>query len=101
MKKIIGGTTVTWSNTWQEIKYSHEVPKKVLDDYDWLEEDEKSYGWIKCQNTWYHLSDFLSVDKNNPFTGEWDGYHSDSYFSGNLLKFSDCGDAVIVGSYYS
>lgn len=101
MKKTIGGTTITWSNNYQEIKYDHEVPKKVLDDYDWLEEEDKSSGWLKYRKTWYHLSDFMRLDKNSPFGDEWQGYHSDSAFSGVLIKFSECGDGAILGSYYS
>jgi hypothetical protein len=32
---------------------------------------------------------------------EWDGYHSDSFFSGVLVKYSRCGDAVKVATYFS
>jgi hypothetical protein len=51
-------------------------------------------GWV------YTLEDFMRVDNNAPFTG-WDGYHSDSFFSGVLVKYSNCGDAVKVGRYWS
>ena len=101
MKKVIDGITITWSNNWQEIKYSHEVPKKILAEYDWLKEEDKSTGWVKYNKTWHHLSDFMRLDKNSPFGDEWHGYHSDSYFSGILIKISDDGDGVILGSYYS
>ena len=51
-------------------------------------------GWV------YTLEDFMRVDNNAPFTG-WDGYHSDSFFSGVLVKYSSCGDAVKVATYLS
>ena len=51
-------------------------------------------GWV------YTLEDFMRVDNNALFKG-WDGYHSDSFFSGVLLKYSSCGDAVKVGRYWS
>jgi len=94
---------------WKEILYGHEVPQKVLDDYDWLEEEDKAYGWVKYRRTWYHLSDFMNLhnkvhnphfDNNHPFA-EWDGYHGDSFFSGVLIKFSDCGDSVKMATYFS
>ena len=48
----------------------------------------------------YFLGDFMRVDNNAPFKG-WDGYHSDSFFSGVLVKYSNCGDAVKVATYLS
>lgn len=51
-------------------------------------------GWA------YTLEDFMRVDNNAPFKG-WDGYHSDGFFSGVLVKYSNCGDAVKVGRYFS
>jgi len=51
-------------------------------------------GWC------YFLGDFMRVDNNAPFTG-WDGYHNNSFFSGVLVKYSNCGDAVKVATYFS
>ena len=51
-------------------------------------------GWV------YTLEDFMRVDNNAPFKG-WDGYHSDSFFSGVLVKYSTCGDAVKAATYFS
>ena len=51
-------------------------------------------GWV------YTLDDFMRVGNNALFTG-WDGYHSDSFFSGVLVKYSSCGDAVKVATYLS
>lgn len=50
-------------------------------------------GWC------YTLDDFMRVD-GSPFYG-WDGYSSQSFFSGVLVKYSSCGDAVKVGRYFS
>ena len=83
----------------QQIKYDYEVPKKVLDDYDWLDEDDKAIGWIKHRKRWYHLSDFMRADKDSPMFPKWDGYHSDSFFSGVLVKFTDDGDGVYIRTY--
>jgi hypothetical protein len=47
----------------------------------------------------YTLDDFMRVD-GSPFYG-WDGYHNQSFFSGLLVKYSSCGDAVKVAVYYS
>ena len=47
----------------------------------------------------YTLEDFMRVE-GSPFYG-WDGYHGESFFSGVLVKYSSCGEAIKVASYYS
>ena len=92
---------------WKQFKYSNEVPKSVLNDYDWLDEDEKFDGWINYRKNWYHISDFMSChntihSRNNPFKKfGYDGYLSDSFFSGVLIKTSDCGDGYKIATYLS
>ena len=64
-------------------------------------------GWV------YTLDDFMRVEANSPVVEvkhrslkgltfiiyEWDGVHADGFFSGVLVKYSSCGDAVKVGRY--
>jgi hypothetical protein len=56
-------------------------------------------GWV------YTLEDFMRIGNDSGYTGldftGWDGYHSDSFFSGVLVKYSRCGDAVKVATYFS
>lgn len=86
------------NNQYRELLDSHDVPKKVLkDNFDHLEECD--HGFFKYRGNWYHISDFLRVN-HDQFT-DYDGYLSDSFFSGVLVKFSDCGDAVKIARFYS
>jgi hypothetical protein len=48
----------------------------------------------------YTLEDFMRTNGNDTLN-KWDGYFGDSFFSGILVKYSSCGDAVMVGTYYS
>lgn len=50
-------------------------------------------GWV------YTLDDFMRVE-GSPFYG-WNGYHGESFFSGVLVKYSSCMDAVKIGRYFS
>ena len=67
-------------------------------DYFSEEELEEQY-FFNYKGYWYCLSDFLRVENSDTFKG-WDGYSSDSYFSGVLIKVKDDWD-VICGRYYS
>ena len=92
---------------WKNLMYDYEIPKNVIDDYDWLDEDEKCDGWIKYRKTWYHLSDFMSCHNqiyspNNPFKDLcFDGYLNDSFFSGVLIKLSDDSEQYQIATYLS
>ena len=66
-------------------------------------------GWV------YTLDEFMRVEANSPVVEVkhrslkgltfiiygWDGYLSESAFSGILVKYSSCGDAVKVATYLS
>ena len=51
-------------------------------------------GWA------YALDDFMRVYDEPHFIGKWDGVHADGFFSGVLVKYSNCGDAVKVATYF-
>ena len=100
--------TIMTDHKWKQFKYGYEVPKHVLnDDYDHLNEDEKLDGWIKYRRRWYHISDFMSChnsiqSSNNPFKVlGYDGYLSDSFFSGVLIKLADDGECYQIAIYIS
>jgi len=96
------------NNHWRQFKYSYEVPKDVMADYfDHLKVDEVLGQYIMYRNRWYHISDFMSLHNKihcpNPpksMTG-WDGYLSDGFYSGILIKISDDGDCYRIGTYIS
>jgi hypothetical protein len=72
--------------------------------FDYLSDGEfRDESFIKYREWWYALSDFMRV-KNDSACGfeGWDGHHSDSCFSGVLVKWADdYGEEVIMGTYYS
>ena len=77
---------------------------KIRKQFDYYTEEElEEQTFFKYQGYWYCLSDFLRVENNETFK-DWDGYSSDSYFSGTLIKlgyhFQDEAK-VICGRYCS
>lgn len=107
-------TKVITNNHEREIKYiwsmSDSEVKQVKKEFDWIDDsstvswDEE--GFIYYRDNWYCLSDFMSLHNKiycpNPpeFMRGWDGYLSDSFFSGVLIKLLDS-DLCIMGWYYS
>lgn len=86
------------------------LPEKARKEFPYLSADE-AYDprLVQYRGEWYDVYDSMRCPgaeapeaSRNAFSG-WDGYISDSYFSGVLFRFADesaAGDAcVIVGRY--
>jgi len=71
---------------------------------EWIDEEEEVEACFDYKGNTYFLSEFMRVDgfssKIEDFEG-FDGYRGDSFFSGLLIKLSDCGDCVKVYTYIS
>ena len=67
-------------------------------EFDWMTEpaDEDFFRYKKRV---YALSEF-TLAENTQFKG-WDGYLSDSFFSGVLIKLTPDPDRVVVGTFMS
>jgi len=75
---------------------------KLRGEFDYLTEDEfDQTEFFKYRGQWYSVHEFMCLDANTGFDcRQWDGYSSDSYFSGVVMKY--CYDGtVIVGRYFS
>lgn len=90
--------TITTDNKWRDLTCRHDVPRAVLDgQFDYQNEEETLDGFFKYRGAWYHLDMFTRTDM---FDG-WHGYHSDSAFSGVLIKLSSDGERVKLATYTS
>ena len=91
--------TITTDNKWKPFKYGYEVPEKVLkEDFDWMDEDEKSSGFMKYRGVWYHISEFMAIPKDKTVDG-WQGMFPDSAFSAVMLQVSNDGEEYKIGTY--
>ncbi len=82
-----------------------ELTEKEQSEFDYLPEGEGSF--FRYKGLVYDLGEFMRIDKGvapHPQRPNWekfDGYLSDTFFSGVLVKFSADLDSVIVARYYS
>lgn len=95
-------TTIKTNNRPRHIVYGYELTPKEQKDFDYYDnsEDFNSASFFRYRGHVYDLSQFMRVEGNMALLG-WDGYSSDTYFSGVLVKYTDDPDSVIVGMYYS
>jgi len=94
---------IVTDHKWKHFKYGYEVPKKVMkDQFDWMDEDQVDDGFICYRGTWYHAGEFMRIVGNpDKEFSKYHGYHSDSFFSGVLVKLSDDGEAYQIATYYA
>jgi hypothetical protein len=92
--------TIKTNRQWRNFCYRNEVPAKVLfEQFDYLDEDEGFDGFFKYRGCWYHTSGFMTVPDGDTFIKNWQGYASDSFFSGIVINISRDGERYQVGTY--
>lgn len=91
------------NNHERQFKYRNEVPAKVLErEFDYQDNailEGVFDGYIYYQRFWYNLDQFERIDSSDSLFKGWHGYHSDSLFSGVVIKLSDDGETYWIGSY--
>jgi len=102
--------TIKTDNKFRKPIYSYELSDKELKDFDYLDADELEVRqFLRYRDHVYDLGDFVRIESrektppnsiSHPLQ-DWDGYASDSFFSGIVIKWDrDC-ERVKIGRYYS
>jgi hypothetical protein len=79
-----------------------ELTDKEAAEFDYMD-DVMEGTFFRYKGIVYSLDQFMRIDNNTELSDwhSWHGYHSDSYFSGVLVKFTNDCDMIIVATYYS
>ena len=89
---------ITTNNQERPVISWHDLSTKQQSEFDYKHAEESQFvvykGWP------YDVAEFMAVHHNEELSG-WDGYSSDSFFSGVLIKFAPDRDTVIMGRYTS
>jgi len=98
VKRDNGEIHLFGNHHWKKLDYK--IP-------DWNKEEENP-GFESCFNylgRTYFLSEFMRVDSFSPFYKlggiDFHEYLNDSFFSGILVHYSNCGDGIKVYTYIS
>ena len=110
-------TRIITNNHPRELYYLFQLDEKTQEyirhEFDWIESSEiESWDeslFFKFKDSWYCLSEFMNLNNTVYYPNkpecfkDWDGYKSDSFFSGILIRFPTDYDyeSVIVGWYCS
>lgn len=102
-------TTIRTNNVPRFIIEAYELSAQERAEFDWLDWEaidagEDSASFFRFKGQLYALSEFMRCDHAYGLQG-WDGYHSDTMFSGVLIKYVDEPSQpytqVVVGQYFS
>lgn len=78
----------------------YELSEAQREDFNYLTDEGVDQGrYFMYKGNVYTLSDFMLLSVGREDLKEWDAYMGDSYFSGLVLKLSDCGELVTVGRF--
>lgn len=105
----MSGVRVITNNVPRDILHWQELTDSERAEFDYVDTDKRrdNFRAFRYQGEVYDLGEFVStwsdqtLSNNTPdvFDG-WDGYHSDSFFSGGMVvRYVDRFEMVVVGRY--
>lgn len=95
----MGEMTVKTNKHWRNLLYGYELTPEERKDFDYIDpEDFDSHAFFRYRGVVYDPGEFMCCPDD---LGPWDGYASDTFFSGIVIRYSRDTERVQVGTYYS
>jgi hypothetical protein len=94
--------TIKTNNVPRNLIYGYQLTAKERKEFDYIsDEDIVTRDFFRYKGRIYDIQEFMRID-NHSDSGmrQWQGYHSDSFFSGILIKYVNDNEQIIVGTYY-
>jgi len=98
---------VITNNVPRNLLYGYELTDEQKKDFDYIDQDEfDSHDFIAYRSCIYDICEFMRINLQDPghpvLFEKWDGYSSDSFFSGVLIRYNpDNNEQVIMARYIS
>lgn len=95
------------NNHWRPLVYGYELTEKERAEFDYIGADEiDSHEFFRYRGIVYDPSEFMWIDASiTPHPQRegwehWNGYLSDSYFSGILIRYSEDFESIQCATFY-
>jgi len=100
--------TVRTNNQGRDILSGYELTEDERAEFDYLDwaaidDGSDSASFFRFKGTTYDLGEFMTttgMPEFSPLT-KWDGYMSDSFFSGIVVRYVDDYERVVVGTFFA
>jgi hypothetical protein len=94
--------TIRTNNTPRAILYWEHLTAKQRDDFDYIDTSQRKDDaeFFEYHGVLYDLHEFSSLrNTGTPQFKQWDGYLSDTYFSGVLIRWSSDHESVVCATF--
>jgi len=90
------------NNVPRNLIYGYELTEAEKADFDYID-DINTHDFFRYRGCLYDPSEFMHWDNPASPTRKsvWQGYQSDSYFSGVVIRYTDDFEQVVCGTYLS
>lgn len=93
------------NNVPRQVLYWFDLSEKERREFDYIDTDEAQAdaSFFRYKGAVYDIGNFMLVSGGMRAGGfrNWDGYASDSFFSGVLIKYCKGFEHVIAATYFS
>jgi hypothetical protein len=100
-KTLKDGCKIYGNNHLIPLVYFWELTEKEKKEFDYINNPDDNFLGFRYKENVYDLGDCMRIDDNSPFKGLADGYYSDSFFSGILVKLTEDSDFIKAYTYIS
>lgn len=84
------------------VNFNGKERQEMMEQFDYLTEEEfNEQSFVKYRGYWYDLAEFLYTGDSELGKLKWQGYSSDSFFSGIVIRYVEDNEQVVMGTYYS
>lgn len=93
---------ITTNNQPRELLAWMDLTEKERKEFDYiLPEEHGEFRFFRYRGQIFDFEQFMPIGSviRDRFPGGWNGYASDTYFSGHLIRFVEDGDAIVVGRF--
>jgi len=100
--------TIKTNNVPRDVLFWYELTDAERAEFDYLDSEvaQSDASFFRYRGVVYDLGEFSRIDKTvaphpqRQGWEAWDGYMSDSFFSGILIRYVEDCDRVIIATYY-